>query len=77
MLIFLANLVWSLALARRPAVSNPWQSRGLEWQVPTPVPLENFDEVPTILAGPYEYGDAQALPVARLGGGPIPATAGD
>jgi hypothetical protein len=22
-----------------------------EWQVPTPVPLENFDEVPTILAG--------------------------
>ena len=44
--------------------------------MPTPVPLENFDEMPTILAGPYEYGDANAPPVARLG--PIlPAVAGD
>jgi cytochrome c oxidase subunit 1 len=77
MLIFIANLVWSLGFARRPAASNPWQSRGLEWQVPTPVPLENFDEVPTILAGPYEYGDANALPVARLTGTVVPATAGD
>jgi cytochrome c oxidase subunit 1 len=77
MLVFLANLVWSLGFVRRPAASNPWHSRGLEWQVPTPVPLENFDEVPTILAGPYEYGDSNALPVARLTGGAMPAAAGD
>ncbi len=76
MLVFLVNLAYSYGIARVPAASNPWQSRGLEWQVPTPVPLENFDEVPTILAGPYEYGDASAPPVARLG--PIrPAVAGD
>jgi cytochrome c oxidase subunit 1 len=76
MLVFLVNLVYSYGIVRIPADANPWQSRGLEWQVPTPVPLENFDEVPTILAGPYEYGDASAPPVARLG--PIlPAVAGD
>jgi len=76
MLVFLVNLVYSYGIVRIQADANPWQSRGLEWQVPTPVPLENFDEVPTILAGPYEYGDANAPPVARLG--PIlPAVAGD
>ena len=76
MLVFLVNLAYSYGIVRIPADANPWQSRGLEWQVPTPVPLENFDEVPTILAGPYEYGDATAPPVARLG--PIrPAVAGD
>src|SRR5437868_3524957 len=76
MLVFLVNLAYSYGIVRIPADANPWQSRGLEWQVPTPVPLENFDEVPTILAGPYEYGDANAPPVARLG--PIlPAVAGD
>ena len=67
MLVFLVNLVYSYGVARIPADANPWQSRGLEWQVPTPVPLENFDEIPTILAGPYDYGDANAPPVARLG----------
>ena len=65
-----------LGIARIPADANPWQSRGLEWQLPTPVPLENFDEMPTILAGPYEYGDANAQPVARLGH-VQPAVAGD
>src|SRR5207253_2531040 len=35
MLIFIANLVWSLVFARVPALANPWASRGLEWQLPT------------------------------------------
>jgi cytochrome c oxidase subunit I len=74
MLVFLANLVWSLAIARVPATANPWQSRGLEWQLPTPVPLHNFDVIPTILAGPYEYGDPQAPPVFVPGAAPAVAS---
>jgi len=66
MLIFIANLVLSLVYRRIPAERNPWHSRGLEWQVPTPVPVHNFETVPEILAGPYEYGVAGAPPVARL-----------
>jgi len=45
---------------------NPWRARSLEWQLPTPVPPENFKRVPVILASPYDYGNPNALPVAEL-----------
>ena len=38
MLIFLYNLVWSLVFKRERAAANPWHSKSLEWQLPTPVP---------------------------------------
>ena len=66
MLIFIANLIYSLVFARVPAAENPWHSRALEWQLPTPVPVQNFVEIPVITAGPYEYGVEGALPVATL-----------
>jgi cytochrome c oxidase subunit I len=69
MLIFIANLVWSLVFTRIPAAVNPWQSRSLEWQVPTPVPVHNFDRIPVVTAGPYEYGVPNAPPVADFGVG--------
>ena len=67
MLVFVANLIYSLVFARIPAAENPWASRGLEWQVPTPVPLENFERIPVINSGPYEYGVEGAPPTATLG----------
>jgi cytochrome c oxidase subunit I len=73
MLIFLTNLVWSLVFSRVPAVENPWASRGLEWQLPTPVPVENFDRIPVITSGPYEYGVAGAPPVADFTPGAVAA----
>jgi cytochrome c oxidase subunit I len=66
MLIFVYNIVRSLMFRREPAAANPWHSLGLEWQVPTPVPLHNFERVPVILSGPYEYGVPDAPPVADL-----------
>jgi cytochrome c oxidase subunit 1 len=74
MLIFIANLIYSLVFARIPAEQNPWHSRGLEWQLPTPVPVHNFDEVPEITGGTYDYGVPGAPPVARLR--PVGATGG-
>src|SRR5438128_9431929 len=73
MLIFLGNLIYSLVFARIPAEQNPWQSRGLEWQVPTPVPTENFERIPVITSGPYEYGVAGAPPVADFTPAALPA----
>jgi cytochrome c oxidase subunit 1 len=75
MLVFLWNLVQSLVFTRVPAEQNPWHSRGLEWQVPTPVPLYNFDEIPEITGDPYDYGVPGAAPVARLGPATAPARA--
>lgn len=37
------------------APANPWGGKTLEWQISSPPPTENFDEVPTITEGPYEY----------------------
>jgi cytochrome c oxidase subunit I len=75
MLIFLVNLVYSLMFKQVRAEQNPWNSLGLEWQLPTPVPVHNFDRIPVITAGPYEYGVPNARPVADLGGAPatVPA----
>jgi cytochrome c oxidase subunit 1 len=70
MLIFIANTVYSMIFARIPAETNPWRSKSIEWQVPTPVPVHNFDEIPTFDSDPYPYGTP--LPV----GASQPAAAG-
>jgi cytochrome c oxidase subunit 1 len=78
-LLLVVNLVYSLVFERRLAEANPWLARGLEWQVPTPVPAENFPRIPTVLNWPYDYGNPNALPVADFGvpgrpGEPAPVT---
>src|SRR5260370_32227284 len=65
-LIFLINFVMSTLFWREREVANPWRARSLEWQLPSPPPPENFKRVPVILAGPYDYGVPDALPVADL-----------
>ncbi len=65
-LLFLINFVMSTMVWREPATGNPWRSRGLEWQVASPPPADNFTHIPVVLSGPYEYGDPNALPVADL-----------
>jgi cytochrome c oxidase subunit I len=75
MLVFIGNFVYSVLIARVPAAANPWMARSLEWQLPSPVPVLNFDRPVRILAGPYEYGDPSAPPVMELG--PPVVAAGD
>ena len=70
MLVFLYNFVYSLLFARVPAPQNPWSSRSLEWQLPSPVPVHDFDRIPVITGDPYDYGSQ--TPVAL----PTPAPAG-
>jgi cytochrome c oxidase subunit I len=65
-LLFLINFVMSTVVWREPATGNPWRSRGLEWQTASPPPPDNFEHIPVVLSGPYEYGDPNALPVADL-----------
>ncbi|MBF0565235.1 MAG: cbb3-type cytochrome c oxidase subunit I [Nitrospirae bacterium] len=44
------------AMKGKPASSNPWNSKSLEWQIPSPPPFYNFEKIPVITEGPYEYG---------------------
>ena len=69
MLVFLVNLVWSMLLKREPVEDNRWGSKSLEWTLPTPVPLHDFDKIPVFDADPYPYGVEPA-------GGPALAPAG-
>ena len=57
MLVFLANLIYSMVFARVPAPANPWGSKSLEFQLPSPVPVHNFDRIPVITGDPYGYGE--------------------
>ncbi len=54
-LIFVYNTVSSWRAGPR-AVANPWRALTLEWQVSSPPPVFNFDRVPLVVGGPYEYG---------------------
>jgi cytochrome c oxidase subunit 1 len=65
-LIFVINFIWSTVIVREKETGNPWRSRGLEWQVPSPPPPSNFEYVPVVLSGPYDYGVKDAPPVADL-----------
>src|SRR5215469_1576810 len=65
-LLFVINFVYSTVIVRERETGNPWQSRGLEWQVPSPPPPGNFERIPVVISGPYEYGVKDAPPVADL-----------
>jgi cytochrome c oxidase subunit 1 len=53
-LIPMVYFAWSLRYGR-PAPANPWGATGLEWQIPSPPPTENFEETPTVATPPYHY----------------------
>jgi cytochrome c oxidase subunit I len=65
-LIFVINFVWSTVIVREREIGNPWESRGLEWQVSSPPPFGNFRHIPVVLSDPYDYGVKDAPPVADL-----------
>ncbi|MBF0506394.1 MAG: cytochrome c oxidase subunit I [Nitrospirae bacterium] len=54
LIIIFRNLI--VAFYRGPkAPDNPWGGSTLEWQVPSPPPRENFEEIPVITRGPYLF----------------------
>ncbi len=55
MLVFVFNLIRS-ARVGAPAPANPWRSRSLEWQIPSPPPEENYPAPPVVVGNPYDYG---------------------
>ena len=59
-LIIFGNLVYA-AIKGRAASKNPYNSLSLEWTVPSPPPLTNFDEIPTVTSWTYGYGEEKEV----------------
>ena len=54
LIVMVSNLVYH---RRRGALApaNPWKGVTLDWLIPSPPPLENFDEIPEIKTKPYLF----------------------
>ena len=61
MLITLYNIISSWR-AGPVAPANPWGGKTLEWAVPNPIPLENFEVLPVVISDPYGYGEGDPHP---------------
>jgi cytochrome c oxidase subunit 1 len=71
--VFLYNMVVSWRFGPR-APANPWRGRTIEWLVSSPPPRFNFEQIPRVVGGPYEFGVPGArhaiLDSAEMGGDP-------
>jgi cytochrome c oxidase subunit 1 len=53
---------WSIfAGAKAPA--DPWGAKGLEWEIPSPPPTENFAVTPVVTHGTHQYGPSKEVGV--------------
>ncbi|MBM3821224.1 MAG: cytochrome c oxidase subunit I [Acidimicrobiia bacterium] len=67
LILFFYNVI--VSWIRGPVASaNPWRALTIEWQVSSPPPVFNFDEIPTVVGGPYEYGVPGAKHAIMKGG---------
>jgi cytochrome c oxidase subunit 1 len=54
-LVFIINVIWSTKKGEI-ATGNLWNSRSPEWQVPSPMPVHNYDRPFEVVGEPYDYG---------------------
>jgi cytochrome c oxidase subunit 1 len=54
-LIFLINIFRSMKQGEK-AEGNLWNSRSPEWQVPSPMPVQNYVHPLEVVGEPYDYG---------------------
>jgi cytochrome c oxidase subunit 1 len=59
-LIPMIYFVWSLKHAPI-AGANPWGARGLEWEIPSPPPTENFAATPIVTEGTHQYAPSREV----------------
>jgi cytochrome c oxidase subunit I len=54
-MIAVSNFIYS-AKRGPAAVANPWHSRSPEFQLPSPIPVLNYERPFTVVGEPYDYG---------------------
>jgi cytochrome c oxidase subunit 1 len=53
-LLPMVYMIWSIRYGQK-AGDNPWDATGLEWQTPSPPPVENFETTPIVTWEAYDY----------------------
>jgi cytochrome c oxidase subunit I len=53
-IVFFVNFFRSMFKGEK-ACANPWEATTLEWQAASPPTHHNFDKMPHVYSGPYEY----------------------
>ena len=57
---FLINMVWSWIYGPK-AGDNPWGGLSLEWTTSSPPIIENWEVLPVVTEGPYDFGSKKTL----------------
>jgi cytochrome c oxidase subunit 1 len=57
-------LIWSLKNSPL-AGPNPWGAKGLEWEIPSPPPTENFAVTPIVTQGTHQYAPSREVGIAH------------
>ena len=52
---FFINIIWSWMYGPK-ASGNPWNALTLEWTTASPPAIENWEVLPVLTYGPYDYG---------------------
>jgi cytochrome c oxidase subunit 1 len=52
--LLIGNFIYSIFKGKRVG-RNPWNANSLEWTAPSPPGHGNFDILPVVYRGPYEY----------------------
>ena len=60
---YLIPMVYFAYSLRYPPTAglNPWGARGLEWEIPSPPPTENFAATPIVTAGTHQYAPSREV----------------
>ncbi|MCE1229748.1 MAG: cbb3-type cytochrome c oxidase subunit I [Firmicutes bacterium] len=58
LLMYFGTLLYAIFRGKK-ADANPWGGVSLEWTIPSPPPLENFETIPTITTGPYHFAEEE------------------
>jgi cytochrome c oxidase subunit 1 len=66
----LGYFTYSILKGRR-AIDNPWGAVGLEWDTTSPPPTHNFDVIPVVTHGPYEYNPEKVHQVTHPEEAPV------
>lgn len=60
-IFFIIGYLFHALVKGKKATSNPWGGVTLEWHIPSPPPLENFKEIPTVTHEPYDFSQLKEM----------------